>query len=222
MPALQKNYDSIDIMKFIASIAIVAIHADALYDIDVNLNHFICHGLFRIAVPLFFFASAYFFFKKDLNEKNIYNFCKRLAVLYIYWFIITLPITVFNRFYCSKYSFSVTLFRFLRGFIFSSTFGGSWYLMSCFFCGILFYYLNKIKYNQLKLTIIVIISVYSYFLPVLCSTYGTVINNFSELQKIYKIYEMFFAKPYNSIIVGIPYFAIMFYYHNNLNSIRKD
>ncbi len=91
---MTKNYDAIDLAKFILSIIVCGIHALGRYGI---------YPFFRIAVPLFFIISSYFFFKK-LNAENdskdghilLKNFAKRNAKLYLFWFVLLLPITLFN------------------------------------------------------------------------------------------------------------------------------
>lgn len=56
---MKKNYDSIDLFKFIFSILIVALHADALYDLSPLANTLICGGIARRGVPFFFVTSTF-------------------------------------------------------------------------------------------------------------------------------------------------------------------
>ena len=64
-----KKYDAIDLMKFILSLLVVALHVPPIREGYEHLR-IIC----RLAVPLFFITSGFFFFKKTkdvaFNEQN--------------------------------------------------------------------------------------------------------------------------------------------------------
>ena len=206
---VKKNYDILDLTKFVASLAIVAIHSDALLELGTAINYYICQGLFRIAVPLFFLITAFFFFQKELTKQHLQKYCYRLLKLYGIWFVLTLPITVFNRFIGGgDYSFGVKIFRFVRSIFLSSTFGGSWFLVACIFNALLFWQLNKIQSPRLRQGTILFISIVAYVWCVLSSSYGKWIDTMPGMTKFYCIYEMLFCKPYTSVLVGIPYFAV--------------
>ena len=77
-----KNYDILDLTKFILSIMIVAIHTQLLLSI--------LYPWLRLAVPLFFTISSFLLFKKiNINPKEeseiIKNFCRRQIKLYLFW-----------------------------------------------------------------------------------------------------------------------------------------
>ena len=140
-----RKYHSIDLLKFISCIMVVAIHSDPLQDISPLANRLISAGICRLAVPLFFIASGFFLFKKgDLTAQSVKNYIRRISYLYALWFIISLPITIFNSFVVGDSAFSVKIFQFVKSFFFTSTFSGSWFLMSGVFCTILFYLLQKV------------------------------------------------------------------------------
>ena len=205
-----KNYDSIDLLKFIASIFVVALHADAFYDISPTLNVFICSGIARLAVPIFFVVSSFFFFSKEVTWQSTKKYCRRLLTLYIAWFIVSLPKTIFDRFASSEYSIRETVFRFIRSFFFTSTFSGSWFIVSCIFCALIYYQLEKLQKIK-RILITVIISVAAYSWCVFTSGYGKLLEPLG-LSEGYRIYSLLFGNPYCSIIVGIPYFAVGRYF----------
>lgn len=204
-----KKYDSIDLMKFIACICVVAIHTDPLYTVSPFLNMVICQGLFRLAVPLFFLASAFFLFQQALTWQRVKKYCKRQLILYAVWFIVSIPLIIYNRFLTSGYSFGVTIFRFVRSIFFTSTFSGSWFLVSCIFCTILFGIVENLpeKFRCNGKIALNMFAVVCYLLCVLTSAYGKVLYQIGW-GRAYEVYEMLFAKPYTSIIVGVPYFAL--------------
>lgn len=207
---IQRKYDAIDLTKFCMSILIVALHADALLDISPWLNTFICGGLARLGVPFFFVASAYFLYSKPVSWGSTKRYCKRLLTLYAAWFIVSIPKTIFDRFICSSYPFGETLFRFVRSFFVTSTYSGSWFIVSCIFCAVLFYYLDKLSQNGYRV-VVISLSVLSYFWCAFSSAYGKLID-IMGLSSFYDGYVRFFANPYTSFLVGIPYFALGKYF----------
>ena len=119
-----RNYN-VDIMKIILSIFVVLIHAE----VDMG----ILTPFLRIAVPLFFITSSYFFFQKfylsNDRKKVILNFLKRNMILYGIWFIILLPVTLPGRDWFED-GILLGMIRFLQSFFFNGTFRASWYLMA--------------------------------------------------------------------------------------------
>lgn len=217
---LKKHYDSIDLMKFIACFFVVAIHSDPFYDINQDLNNFISQGVSRLAVPLFFLATAFFFFN-NLSDIKIKKYCKRLLILYGCWFAVSLPITIYNRFIMSEYTIGVTVFKFVKSIFLTSTFSGSWYLTSCLFCGILFYFLEKLP-DRVRKIVTIVLSIVVYIFCVSTSAYGLLFDK-SGFANIYQNIEFYFTKPYTSILVGIPYFALGRYFlHNENKKLKKS
>lgn len=215
----KKEYASVDCMKFVASLLIVALHADALYDISPLWNTLICGGLARLGVPFFFTATGFFFFRKELELETLRKYCLRMVKLYLYWFVIMLPKTIFDRIICSQYSVAGTAFRFLRSFFVTSTFSGSWFIVSCIFCSVLFYCLEKLEEKK-RCYITAAIAVFSYLLGVMCSSYGALLDGFG-FRKIIDWYTLLFGNPYNNIFTGIPYFALGRYFARNGDNLRS-
>jgi serine/alanine racemase len=216
---MKKNYDSIDVSKLIAAVSIVALHADALLDINPMLNRIVCQGFGRLCVPFFFITSAYFLFTKQLTKSVLTKYCTRMIKLYVAWFIVCIPKTIFDRFICSPYLIVETSFRFLRSFFVTSTFSGSWFIVSCVFCAMLFYKLEQFQ-DENRRRITIAISIITYFFITFTSAYGKLIEPMG-LSNIYRYYELLFADPYNSFLVGVPYFAIGRYMAKSQNAKIK-
>ena len=221
---VKKQFDSVDLVKFIAAILIVALHSDLFYDVNTTLYIIVCSGIARLCVPFFFVTSAFFYFRKPLTSDNTKRYCKRLLLLYAVWFIISLPKTIFDRFICSNYPFWITLFRFIRSFFVTSTFSGSWFIVSCIFCALFYYLINKLnRKTATALTVIISVAVYCWI--TFTSAYGNFINKIG-ISGFYDKYEMLFGNPYVSFLVGIPYFGLgkIFakkYDENGLQSFSK-
>ena len=213
-----KNYDSIDLMKFIACIFVVAIHSAPFQDISPLLNRVIILGIGRIAVPLFFLASAFFLFKS--NEINIKKYLKRMGKLYFAWFLISSPITFFNHFIIEQEPLLIKCFTFVKCFFFTSTFSGSWFLASCVFCTCFFYLMEK--YNILNKGFIITISFLIYIICVSTSAWGKLLFSLiPDFKTFFDNIVFWFAKPYISILVGLPYFSFGYYLAKNEEKVKK-
>ena len=213
------KYNSIDVLKFVASFFVLIIHVSLFNDVNPYLNLFTAHGISRLAVPIYFLASAFFFYKKSINftvdEQRValIKYTKRMAILYIGWFIIFLPKTVFERFIINETSFLLDIIIFVKNFFLTSTFSGSWFLVSCVFCvWLLFFICKSAKENNEK--VLVVISAICYLFCVISSAYGNIFE-FIGLGNFYEAFVYYVAKPYTSILVGVPYFVIGRYFAKN-------
>lgn len=216
---LKQSYNSIDLMKFILCFLVVAIHSDPIEDVSPLLNRLFL-GVERVAVPLFFIASGFFLFKGGpLDKDQLVKYLKRMGLLYFAWFVISFPITIFNRFLMGEGSLPVKLFLFVKSFFFTSTFSGSWFLASCVFCTILFYFINK-WFPSKGGWLIIVFSFLVYFLCVSTSAWGNLMDGIG-LRQSYNNLVFWFAKPYTSILVGIPYFALGKYIAEHENKISR-
>ena len=88
MDAKVKNFNSIDIAKFVMAILVMSIHIST--GLSPSTNDFLSNCLARIAVPFFFIASGFFFFRKteNLEFKNLIKTLKRIFLLFLGWTII--------------------------------------------------------------------------------------------------------------------------------------
>ncbi|MET0356969.1 MAG: acyltransferase family protein [Cellvibrio sp.] len=77
---------SIDILKIILAILVVAIHSGFLTDISALGRYLTTAGLFRIAVPIFFVINGFFFF--SLPPAKITTWFKRVIILYLFWTLV--------------------------------------------------------------------------------------------------------------------------------------
>lgn len=206
---VQKNFDAIDICKLIAALFVVGIHTTPLSSWSEAANFTLFKCLSRFAVPFFFVSSAFFFFRGGVDGKKLRHYERRMAILYAIWFLLAFPVTVARKYWVlfTDYPIQVAIWRTVRGFLFASSFRGSWFLSGSMFCAAVIYFLSK------KLTtkqIMRIASVF-YIFCVLCSTYGKLIYQIG-LGEQYETFLFYFAHPYTSIITGLLYFAIGKYF----------
>lgn len=134
-----------DILKIFMATMIVAIHTKAFYDVDIIRR--LTQPFLDSAVPVFFILSSFFLFRK-MDSKGyswpIYgSFLKRIIILYAFWFIVTLPLTLYGKWYYFDYNFPKVCWYVLRDFFFSYTFSGSWFLTALMVGTFLVFLLKK-------------------------------------------------------------------------------
>lgn len=79
---MQRN-ETLDFMKFIFSICIIAIHTSVFKYFNSTLYYTIPMGLMRIAVPFFFVTSGYFFYQRLQDNKDSKSYILRLIKIFI-------------------------------------------------------------------------------------------------------------------------------------------
>ncbi len=175
METMKKNYDIIDIVKFIASLCVFLMHSNIFYSLSGDLQFYGVELIARWGVPFFFTISAYFLFSRATNgnitKEQLLNYIKRLALLYIAWFILNIPSIAYNL-YIRGISNPETWLNFLLNAVISSTFTGSWYLTSSMFSAFLVYLLSK----KLSTRYVFIITLILYIFCVVTSTYDRVLS----------------------------------------------
>lgn len=92
----QKNYNGIDLIKFLCSILVFIIHIPPFQGETSGLAQYINYGLqhyiSRLAVPFFFVCSGFFLYRKmsiyDLNTETIKSYCFKILRLMGTWYIL--------------------------------------------------------------------------------------------------------------------------------------
>ena len=164
------NGGKTDILKFVLSLFIVAVHFA-----DIAM----LSPILRCAVPLFFMLSSFFFFKKydgvvSTKEKNavLLKYIKRNLVLYLFWFIVLLPYTIILRGWFDEALIPGVL-KVCRSFIFSSTFPASWYIMATII-GTSLIALTDRTFNK---RFVFIVALLAYAFCCISSNYGKMISS---------------------------------------------
>ena len=66
----KKQYDFVNLAKFISAVFVIGIHTSPLQGLHPKLNYFTRCIVFRLAVPFFFICSGYLY-QKYSRIKNI-------------------------------------------------------------------------------------------------------------------------------------------------------
>lgn len=195
---------SIDLAKFIGAVYIVALHCRLFYNLGSADYYLTCFC--RIAVPFFFIASSYFFFK---GQKSIWEYVKRLLILYLCWFIIELPITIQRFFIDSDEGLYKNIFLFLRGLFINSTFFASWFITALWQGMLIVWWLSKKVSNK----VLALIGSICFLIACVWSMYREVFIP-TPIWPAFKLFGVLLA-PSNSFIIAIPYCILGKYFADN-------
>lgn len=175
-----KELQYIDIAKVLFAVGIVAIHSDVLAGTNI-VDWTIMHAILRLAVPFFFCASGYFFYrslkKTDDVRTATKKYLKRLLIPFCFWLLVNLPIIII-KYVQQGNSFTEILSEIGKGLAFYP-WGAMWYiaaLMVSILLVIPFY-----KKNRLKTAVIVGGAL--YLVGLLFNTYYFVVEG-TVLQRV--------------------------------------
>lgn len=201
------RYDSIDLTKFVLAFMVVLIHINP-FSAEVNV---VVMPVLRLAVPLFFIISAFFFFTKvnvgkgatesDVVQavKRAIGFTKRNLTLYFFWLaILIVPVIALRGWFGRGILRGV--FVLLQHFFFGSTFIASWYIMAL----IIAVWAVLILSVKLSSTQVVAITAPFFVVSCLMSNYYYAPLTQAHLDAL----EFAFWYPYNSFWIGLFWVAV--------------
>lgn len=195
---------TIDLMKLILSVFVVMIHS------EVDL--WVFTPFLRMAVPLFFITSSYFFFKKintcetaAQRSKALRKFLKRNLTLYVFWFVVLLPITLYVR---KEAWFGGSLVQnvvaFFQSLLFNSTFRVSWYITALSIGMCMIYFLSR----KIKPGVLVILTLPVYLLCCLFTNYNGLAQRSEFAMGFFEGYISIFLSMSNSFPVSLLWLSI--------------
>lgn len=212
-----ENGDRFDFLKFILAIFIVAVHT-------VPMGLYV-RPILRIAVPIFFIMSSYFFFIKqkkcdsfEARKQAMKGFAIRLLKLYLFWFIVLLPLTIYTNGWYENPGFG-TFVDLIRGFLFGNTFRASWYIMALLLNILFVWYAFVRKVSDL---VLFVLGILMYIGCCLVSSYYGLTASLSGFDEVYNGYVKIFAEPYNSFPCGLLFICIGKLMAENAIFVRKN
>lgn len=158
---LRKNYCLLDIAKLFFAVVVVAIHTNLFLQPDGTVNKYFTTIFAEAAVPFFFIASGMFLGIKHeaaSNKVNLWAVTQRYGLLALVWggwySLLSIAVDLFSvRFVNCGEIIRSQLLKSVLG----SPGGGTWYLVSLFFCVLVIAVLNKyidLKKSERQLLII--------------------------------------------------------------------
>ena len=80
-----KRNISLDVLKLLLALMVLALHCIPSDHLSL-FSYLSKHGLFRIAVPIFFIINGYYFYNL-IENKGYYKWFKKILILYTIWMI---------------------------------------------------------------------------------------------------------------------------------------
>ena len=178
-----------DIVKFIMALMVVAIHS--------GLFPMALYPWLRLAVPMFFIISSYFFFGslrklETAEEKNRrwWKYVKRNLILYGFWFVCLLPYTLYvNRYFDSGLLRGA--YNFVKSLLFGDTFPASWFIQASIVAVTVIFFASK----KIKDRYLVALALLIYCFAVFRSGYWSVVADVSLINKVFSGYRFVFSEP---------------------------
>ena len=209
-----------DITKFVMALLVVAIHIPPA---DGELGFIIVNVIARVADPMFFIITSYFFFAKI--KKTGYkwgilkNYIKRIAILYITAIFIYSPMILSNcRQSCNSRREAILWLA--KMILLQGPYGPLWFLTALFLAITLTFVFAK--YLGCKITII--ISFIFYLPAILFMEYGKIFANYVLIQYFTSFILRVFGWYANGLTFGFFFCAIgmAFAFEFKKGSLKKD
>ncbi|MBR3319638.1 acyltransferase [Candidatus Saccharibacteria bacterium] len=196
---LHKELQYIDIAKVLFAVGIVAIHSGVLAGTNI-IDWTIMHAVLRLAVPFFFCASGYFFYRSLKKTEDVRattkKYLKRLLIPFCFWLLANLPIIIIK--YTQEGNTAIDILSKIRTGLIFYPWGAMWYvaaLMVAICLVIPFYKKNKLK-NA------VIIGGLLYLVGLLFNTYYFVAEG-TSLQRIVDAILQIASSMRNGLFEGL-------------------
>lgn len=206
---IKKNYNSIDLFKFICAILIIIVHTAPFSSYSKILSFGFRNIICVIAVPFFFIASGFIFFRKidqiddELTKKEYSkkHFC-RLIIMYCLWSLIYLPFVIYKWcLYGFKWEY---ILEYIKDFFFEGSYQTIWFLPALIVGTLLVYLLHK----KLSYKKIFLISIPIYLFTLLGSSYQGIAIQIPIIKNIYQLYYQFFDTIKNGVCFGFIFISI--------------
>ena len=160
-----------DILKFVLAMFIVAMHSGLFPRWLLPVS--------RLAVPLFFMMTSYFFHLKlkeavDKNARRqvLVKYVKRNIQLYLFWSVLLLPCVALCNYYWFQNSLVYGLINVLKSFFVTGFFPASWFVLASVYAVVMVFVLSK----RLKNGWIFVIALLAYSLALFDSNYGGLLS----------------------------------------------
>lgn len=156
----------IDAMKLLCAFLIVYLHT---YNHDWGaVGEWIHVNLSTAGVPFFFIVSGFLYIRGLRNASDMrdyfHKYLKRVLYMYLFWSIITLPISWMNVCIAhGDYSSLLKIVYIVRCLFFTGSIGIYWYVLALIYNSIIFYYALKWR----KINVLYILALFFFIIGVL-------------------------------------------------------
>lgn len=197
------EYVRLNLMKFICSFFVIAIHTQPLFNLSWRANFLLVNVMSRIAVPFFLITSGFFLYPKliGVQVNSIKRYVMKLLSLYVVWSVIYVFFNI--PAYFSGRSLLLGSAHLMRNFLFTSVDVHLWYLLACG-VGV---YLIYIILKYLSWGWLTAISTVFYMTVLLSQTYFGLIDE-TVIGALITLYERVFGAIGNSFLMTVPFIVL--------------
>lgn len=142
------NFQILDLAKFIGALLVVVIHTSPLETYSAIANFYTRDVLARLAVPLFFAISGFFFAHRPNPVKSL----RRIAILYLGWSAVYLFLQL-PQWYCAGWWGPHVIADYCVGLVTKGSYYHLWYLLATLYAIPPLYMLIKRNSPRLLLAI---------------------------------------------------------------------
>ncbi len=207
MKKIYKQYNSIDLFKFLFAIVVVMIHTTPFMDVSESFSWYFNNTFCNLAVPFFFVASGFIFFDKldgvKQNEKQrLKKYILHILKMYIVWCIVWIP---WKALYLHSTGWDgVAILDYIRDLILVSGGDALWYLPALILSIAVVYGL----YTRIQSPkVIVAVATIPYVIGVVISSYYGLFGGAPVIDWYYAI----FKTVDNGIMHGVMFVSIGMY-----------
>lgn len=198
---MRKNYDLIDLIKFIGSFMIVAMHMSALRELSPAGHFYGLELMTRWAVPFFFATSAFFLYSKTGGEASASHtgkYVKRILILYGAWFVVNI-VSIAYKVLKGGVGELGTWLTILRNMTIGSVYTAAWYMLGSVFAAGLILLLSK----KLQDKWVVVITCVIHLFCVVTSTYKGLLPG-----ALNDFFSTYVGSTCNTLISGSCFFMV--------------
>ena len=207
------NYQAMDVMRCVMAMLVVALHSQPLSQIWPRVDLFIVEVLGRLAVPFFFLASGFFFFRKiehsngkmlreSADPGRLKTYLVRLLRMYAIWSVIYLPLVIY-QWGKNENGITVNLLFLLRNTLFTGAVGHLWYFTALMFAVLALWMLLRYVHIHYILGLALVL----YLVGMFDLAYSVFIRD-TVLQHLFGAYNLVFATTRNGLFFGLLFVAV--------------
>lgn len=201
----KSNYSGLDWLKFGVAILVIANHTSPLLSYSTQADFLISNILTRIAVPVFFMTSGFFYFRKltgePLNDrKALYGYLKNIGRLYGIAILLYIPLNLYTGYFTDHF----TIYSFIKDIVFNGTFYHLWYLPALMI-GIM---ITTFMYKKMSLKAMLIATGLLYLIGLLGDSYYGIIKGSAGIAQLYEAMFHVFDYTRNGLFYA-PVFLVL-------------
>ena len=203
--SLTRQYDGVDLVKFLCALLVIMLHTSILRDVNPLLHAGIRDYIGRLAVPFFFTAAGYFLFRKtdehSFDKAVPLRYAGRILRMYLIWTVIYAPLSLMEL--SDLYAHPVL--EWIHYFLFAGSFPHLWYLRATVVATLI---LTFLMCKRVPLKDILTAAAGLYILGLIPYAYTGLLKRAPLLWNTFEAYERVFITTRNGLFEGFPFMSL--------------